>query len=100
MFQLIFTCVQNSHSTWVLDDRTSLLVNSSIQQIYDPSPKSEEVYHWETPRPKAEGFIDGKLSMTEEEGRMLVVFTEVAMVHIWYTYTYYEEVIVGYQNTT
>ena len=43
-----------------------------ILQIYDPSPKGE-------------GFISGKLLMTEDEGRILVEYTVLAVVHIIYT---------------
>ena len=42
-----------------------------IQQIYDLSPRSE-------------GFINGKLPMTEDEGRMFVVYTVIAIVHMIY----------------
>ena len=42
-----------------------------IQQIYDP-------------RPKAEGFINGKLPMIEDEGRIFVAYAKVAMVHMIY----------------
>ena len=49
-----------------------------MQQIYDPSPKSEEVYH------SAEGFINGKLPMTEDKGCIFVAYTVLAMVHMIY----------------
>ena len=42
----------------------------------------------------AEGSISGKLPMTKDEGHIIAVYTEVAMVHI----IYYEEVILGYRK--
>ena len=35
-------------------------------------------------RLKAEGFINGKLSMTEDDGRIFAVYTVVAIVHMIY----------------
>ena len=37
-----------------------------------------------TLRPKAEGFINGKFPKTEDEGRIFVVYTVIAMVHMIY----------------
>ena len=39
------------------------------------------------------GFINGKLLMTEDKGRMFVVYTIMAVVHM---ILYYDEVILGY----
>ena len=39
------------------------------------------------PSPKGEGSINGKLPMTKDEGRMFVVYTVMAVVHMIYTMT-------------
>ena len=36
------------------------------------------------PEAEAEGFINGKLPITEDESRMFVVYTVIAMVHMIY----------------
>ena len=44
------------------------------------------------PRPKAEGFISGKLPMAKDEDRMFVEYTVIAIVHNYYIY--YGDVIL------
>ena len=36
------------------------------------------------PEPKGEGFINGKLPMTEDKGRIFVAYTIMAVVHMIY----------------
>ena len=53
-----------------------------IPQIYDPSLRSEE---FATDNLRAWSFFSGKLLMTEDEGRIFVEYTIVAVVHMIYT---------------
>ena len=65
-----------------------------IPQIYDPSLRSEK---FATDKPRAlwaRGVFSGKLLMTEDEGRIFVEYTIVAVVHMIYT----RDITLGYRG--
>ena len=53
---------------------------------YTTRVRSQRKFATDKPRARrGEGFISGKLPMTEDEGRIFVEYTVLAVVHIIYT---------------